>query len=369
MKIITILGARPQFIKAAPVSKAISLVNREISDSKKRIKEIIVHTGQHYDQNMSKVFFEEMELPEPDYFFNINQISHGAMTGRMLEKIEEVMIREKPEITVVYGDTNSTIAGALASVKLHVPVAHIEAGLRSHNRGMPEEINRVLTDHASEVLFCPTSKAVKNLQAEGIKKNIHLVGDVMYDSVLHFSSIARKKTTILSGLDIKKKEYALATIHREENTDNRQNLNSIFTGLEKISRDMIPVIIPLHPRTRKKLEHIQFTPEFLTMIEPVSYLDMLSLEENAKLILTDSGGIQKEAYWFKKPCITLREETEWIETVQDGWNRLVGSDSDRMVRAVEHIDQETKHSLHYGHGNAAEKIIKQIVKFVKTRKG
>jgi len=358
LKIITIIGVRPQFIKAAAVSLAIKKHNNFARSGSSNIEEIIIHTGQHYDRNMSDVFFVEMKIPKPDYFLDVHGLSHGAMTGQMLEKIEEVILKEKPDTVIVYGDTNTTLAGSLASTKLHFPVAHIEAGLRSFNRRMPEEINRVLTDHASDILFCPTQQSADNLKNEGINDNVHLVGDVMYDSILHFSKMASKRTDLLGEMRLSSKTYALATVHRAENTDNDNKLKSIFYALAKISQDSLPVVIPMHPRTKKKIESSKISLNGLKIINPVSYLDMLLLEKNAKVILTDSGGIQKEAYWFKVPCVTLRNETEWVETVEAGWNVLAGCDPSKIISVVEHIQTGKNHPYLYGNGKAAEKIIK-----------
>ena len=378
MKIATIVGARPQFIKAAVISRA-------ISQSNKLVTEVIVHTGQHYDRNMSDVFFEDMGIPRPDYFLDINGLSHGAMTGQMLEKVEEVLVEEKPDIVLVYGDTNTTLAGALAAAKLHIPVAHVEAGLRSFNRRMPEEINRVITDHIANILFCPTQQAVENLKDEGIgiesssarklvssssnqtsslramsyalPPKVALVGDVMYDSVLFNLKIAEKKSKIVEKLDLKPEAYALATVHRAENTDDSHRLQAIFEALEKISAEGPRVVLPLHPRTRIFFDALRFSDTKIKIIEPVSYLDMLQLEQQAQLILTDSGGVQKEAYWMKVPCITLRDETEWIETVEAGWNILAGADRDKIFESA-HADRSP--SLQYpayGDGKAGEKIV------------
>ncbi|MBE9504353.1 MAG: UDP-N-acetylglucosamine 2-epimerase (non-hydrolyzing), partial [Proteobacteria bacterium] len=331
MKIVTIIGARPQFIKAAPVSRAIAEHNKLVIGQ--LITEVIVHTGQHYDRNMSDVFFEEMHIPKPNYLLDIHGLSHGAMTGQMLEKIEEVLMNEKPDMVLVYGDTNTTLASALAAAKLHIPVAHVEAGLRSFNRRMPEETNRVLTDHVSTILFCPTKQATENLKAEGIvdsntehelsamscklPQKVALVGDVMLDAALYHKQYAKKPRFDLP------EEFILATIHRAENTDNAERLKSIFRAFEKICQE-IPIILPLHPRTRKEIDAHDFlftnndsqfthnTSRFM-LIDPVSYLEMIYLLERCSLVMTDSGGLQKEAFFFQKPCVTLRDETEWVE--------------------------------------------------------
>ena len=383
MKIVTIVGARPQFIKAAAVHRAIRRYRQKCfslkgSRSKKRLQEIWVHTGQHYDTLMDKVFFEELELPKPGYHLGVGSGSHAKQTGLMLERIESVLEKEKPETVIVYGDTNSTLAGALAAAKLHIPVAHVEAGLRSYNRIMPEEVNRLLVDHLSTFLFCPTAQAVRNLSKEGIKENkakiIRNVGDVMYDSILHYSKVAEKKSSILKDLDLyfttpnselRTQNYYLATLHRAENTDNTKRLRTILKALDEIGKDT-SVIFPLHPRTRKRMEaHFNFF-EFvhIKFIDPVSYLDMLQLEKNAKAILTDSGGVQKEAYWLKIPCLTLREETEWVETVKCGWNQLVGTESKRIVRGIKDLENRRffkRRKETFGEGRASEKIIQILI--------
>ena len=343
------VGARPQFIKAAPVSKALRKAGHQ---------EILVHTGQHYDYGMSKVFFEELSISEPDVNLGVGSGAHGWQTGQMLIRIEEVLMEEKPDWVLVYGDTNSTLAGAIASVKLQIPLAHVEAGLRSFNREMPEEHNRLLTDHCSDLLFCPTQTAVANLDKEGITHGVNLVGDTMYDAVLLFSEIAREKSTILDDLGLKSKEYLLATVHRPYNTDIPENLENILSAFIEINE---PIIFPVHPRTRKILN--TFFPSLLTphsslkMIPPVGYLDMLMLEQNAKAILTDSGGMQKEAYWFEVTCVTFRDETEWVETVEAGWNVVVGADTGKIVEAVRCLKSDNPRPKLYGDGHAAEKML------------
>jgi UDP-GlcNAc3NAcA epimerase len=381
MKLITIVGARPQFIKAAAVSRAIQAFNKK----RKRIREILVHTGQHYDYMMDKVFFEELELPKSDYHLGVGSGSHARQTGIMLEKIEAVLQKEKPEVVMVYGDTNSTLSGALVAAKLNIPVAHVEAGLRSYNRTMPEEINRLLTDHLSTFLFCPTDQAVRNLLKEGIKdgrtRKVKNVGDVMYDSILYYSKIAEKKSAILHGLNLvnpqsvppgrDNSQYYLVTLHRAENTDDPRRLKSILRALNEIGKNT-PTVLPLHPRTKKMMKvHHLFPFKSIKFIEPVSYLDMLKLEKNAKAILTDSGGVQKEAYWLKVPCFTLREETEWVETVKSGWNVLVGTRMKRIVKEVSHqegrrsktrlFERYPKEKEIFGDGNASQKIVKILM--------
>lgn len=350
MKIATILGARPQFIKAAPVNKALYA---------KGYKELIIHTGQHYDDDMSAVFFRDLELPAPDYNLGVGSGSHGQQTGQMLIRIEEVLLAEKPDCALVYGDTNSTLAGALVACKLKIPLAHVEAGLRSFNRQMPEEHNRVLTDHCSDLLFCPTQTAVNNLAREGIIKGVHLVGDTMYDAVLQFSEIARRRSTILQDLGLKPKSYLLATVHRPYNTDVSENLSNILTAFLEIRE---PIIFPIHPRTRQRMAEFGFEnskseTRNVQFIDPVGYLDMLTLEENAKLILTDSGGMQKEAYFLGVPCITMRSETEWLETVEAGWNMVVGADREKIINAFRCFKLDNLRPAFYGDGRAAEKII------------
>ncbi len=358
MKIVTILGARPQFIKAAPVSKALKQAGYQ---------EFLLHTGQHYDYNMSQVFFDELQLPQPNINLGIGSGPHGEQTARMLTGIEQVLIQEKPGWVLVYGDTNSTLAGALAAVKLHLPLAHVEAGLRSFNRQMPEEHNRVLTDHCSDLLLCPTQTAVDNLAREGLPAGqtgvqVALVGDSMYDAVLQFARIGNQRSSIFRDLGVIQGEYLLATIHRQENTDKVLRLAGILEGLHS---SKLPVIFPVHPRTRARLGETglleRLTGANLRLIEPLGYLDMLVLEQNARKILTNSGGMQKEAFFFSVPCITLRDETEWIETVQSGWNILVGADGAKIEAA---LNAPLKGGITspqlFGDGHAAEKIVSQL---------
>ena len=347
MKILTVVGARPQFIKAAPVSKALRAAGHV---------EHLVHTGQHYDQAMSQVFFDELDIPQPDVNLGIGSASHGKQTGEMLMRLEQVIQEQNPDRALVYGDTNSTLAGALAAIKLHVPVAHVEAGLRSFNREMPEEHNRVLTDHCSALLFCPTQTAVDNLAREGVKQGVHLVGDTMYDAVLQFAEIARERSTILQDLGLKGESYLLATVHRPYNTDVPENLSNILAAFAEIGET---IVFSVHPRTRKKIAELgelkKLAPN-IKMITPVGYLDMLLLEQNARLILTDSGGMQKEAYFFAVPCVTLRPETEWIETVEEGWNVLAGADRKSIMAAVNR-DWMHGHAVSiFGDGRAADYI-------------
>ncbi|MGC9019425.1 MAG: non-hydrolyzing UDP-N-acetylglucosamine 2-epimerase [Candidatus Bipolaricaulaceae bacterium] len=359
MKVVDIVGARPQFIKLAPILQAIEHHNLEHPESP--IHEVLVHTGQHYDYEMSQVFFDELGLKAPDYHLGVGSGTHGYQTGEMLKRVEEVLLKEKPDLVMVYGDTNTTLAGALAAAKLHIPVAHVEAGLRSFNRRMPEEINRVLTDHVSDLLFCPTQTAVENLRREGITEGVHRVGDVMYDAALLYLDLAERKSRILERLDLAPRSYALATVHRAENTDDLERLRAIFEGLGRIGREGLPVILPLHPRTRKQVEALGLRSHAVRMLEPVSYLDMLVLEKNARVILTDSGGVQKEAFFFRVPCVTLREETEWVETVEAGWNTLVGCDPGRIVRAALEARPGVDSTWPYGDGRAAKRIVEFLV--------
>lgn len=368
MKILTIVGARPQFIKAAPVSKAIRKAGHN---------EVLVHTGQHYDYGMSEIFFKEMGIPEPDINLGIGSGTHGYQTGQILIKLEEVLIAEKPDWVLVYGDTNSTLAGALAAAKLHIPIAHIESGLRSYNREMPEEHNRIVADHCADILFCPTETAVNNLKKEGftnianngklIKSSDSLspnpyplplvvnVGDTMLDAVYQFSEIAEKTSSILSELKLKPKNYLLATVHRPYNTDAPENLESILKAFSDIDET---IIFPAHPRTQKYLNNLKNKPDNskLKIIDPVGYLDMLILEKNARVILTDSGGMQKEACFFGVPCVTLRPETEWIETVESGWNQVAGAYTELIKEAVKKAHHGKDIADIFGSGNASELI-------------
>ncbi len=365
MKIMTIVGARPQFIKAAVISRAIIEFNKNTSGQ--TIKELIVHTGQHYDYNMSKAFFDELDIPEPHYNLHIGGGSHGEQTGKMIEKIESVLLDNKPDWLLVYGDTNSTLAGALAASKLHIPIAHIEAGLRSFNKKMPEEINRILTDHVSTKLFCPTQTAVSNLHAENITKGIELVGDVMYDCALYYSDkVKPEMNRIISNFRLKEKSYYLATLHRPVNTDNMDRLQSILHAFDEIASPEYPVFLPLHPRTKLKIKKFALSNSpYVFIAEPVSYLQMVALEKNAKIILTDSGGMQKEAYFHRVPCLTLREETEWIETVENGWNTLVGSDTVAILSAVNKLESADRalpyNDSLYGTGESAVRILEKII--------
>ncbi len=353
MKIVTIIGARPQFIKAAVLSRVFA--------GQSDVEEIIVHTGQHFDANMSDIFFEEMHIPRPHYNLDINGLGHGAMTGQMLEKIERVLIDEKPDWVLVYGDTNSTIAGALAAKKLHIKLAHVEAGLRSFNMAMPEEINRILTDRISDILFCPTQQAVDNLEKEGyanIDTDIVRCGDVMQDAATFYSDKCKKPEFTLP------EKFVLCTTHRAENTDDELRLRSIFASLEKISEECT-VVLPLHPRTKGKLKNINYDFETskICFIEPVGYLEMVYLLKNCELVMTDSGGLQKEAYFFEKYCITMRDETEWVELVDNGFNVLVGADESRIVAAYNKYINASRQGFEkrlYGNADAGEKILERL---------
>ena len=353
MKIITIVGARPQFIKAAVVSRLFA--------NEEKIHEVIIHTGQHFDVNMSDVFFEEMSIPKPHKNLNINGLGHGAMTGQMLEKIEDILIKEKPDWVLVYGDTNSTLAGALAAKKLRIKVAHVEAGLRSFNMDMPEEINRILTDRISDLLFCPTDKAINNLKSEGYEKHdcrIVRCGDVMLDAALFYADKARKPDYFIP------ERFILCTVHRAENTNDSKRLENIFKALETIS-ERCTIVLPLHPRTKAKLTagRYNFENAKIFFIPPIGYLEMVWLLKNCELVMTDSGGLQKEAYFFEKYCITLRDETEWVELVENGFNLLAGSDKKKIEDFVQLFLYKEKSGFGinlYGDGNAGAKILKEL---------
>lgn len=342
MKVVSIVGARPQFIKAAVVSQTL----------RKRHSEILIHTGQHYDHQMSQVFFEELNLPRPDVNLEVGSGSHGWQTGHMLIGIEQILITEKPDWVLVYGDTNSTLAGTLAAVKLGIKVAHVEAGLRSFNRAMPEELNRVATDHLSDLLFCPSQTAIDNLGAEGITKGAYLVGDVMADVLNLVKQRLQPRPDILTQLGVDEGAYLLATMHRPENTDNPTRLHNILTAFNTLPE---PLIFPVHPRTRKVIEAQDYSlATHIRLIEPVGYLDMIRLAQSARMILTDSGGLQKEAYWLGIPCITMRDETEWVETVEVGWNVVVGADPAQIVQAVHTFTPPETRPMLYGAGQAAQ---------------
>lgn len=376
-KIITIIGARPQIIKASALSRAIKNHYNAV------LTEIIVHTGQHYDENMSRLFFDELSIPQPAYNLNVGSGSHGLQTARMLEGLEEIFLKEKPDAVVVYGDTNSTIAGALAAVKIHIPVVHIEAGLRSFNKAMPEEINRIACDHMSTLLFTPTQSGIENLINEGFdltdlsaisvdRPAVYHCGDIMYDNSLHFSAVSDEKSTILAELGISKNEFILCTIHRDGNTDIKENLTAIFEGLLTIQDESgLAIVLPLHPRTKFKLkenlelavyERVLANPH-IKIIEPVGFLDVIALEKNATMIVTDSGGLQKEAFFFQKPCIILRPQTEWVEIVENGNALLVGASKSKIEEAYRLLSTKNDYTYpsFYGDGAAAEFICDKII--------
>ena len=359
IKIVTVIGARPQFVKAAVVSCSIR------SGWSSLLQETIVHTGQHYDENMSQVFFNQLDMPSPTHNLGISGGGHGAMTGRMLEEIEKVLLVERPDWVLVYGDTNSTLAATLAAKKISIKIAHVEAGLRSSNMNMPEEINRIVVDRLSDLLFCPTDIAMANLEKEGISHGVFCVGDVMLDAALHFRDKAEKQSSILGDLDVEAGGYVLATCHRAENTDSPTRLRGIVTAFAEIAEN-IPLILPLHPRTRGALEKYRMGNLLgnIQAVEPLSCLDMVTVEQSARVILTDSGGIQKEACFYGVPCLTLRDETEWLETVELGWNRIVGSAKEDIISAYKDVTVPNSGIPKvYGSGNATEKILQTMVDY------
>jgi UDP-GlcNAc3NAcA epimerase len=360
-KILTIIGARPQFIKAAPIAKAFK--------NSHYLVEILVHTGQHYDSAMSEIFFSELEIPAPKYNLEVGSATHAIQTAEIMKRLEEVMLKEKPDLVLIYGDTNSTLAGALTAAKLHIPIAHIEAGLRSFNRKMPEEINRIVTDVLSSIHFTPTQTAADNLRREGIASNVYNCGDVMYDAALQAAEKARKQSSIMQRLFLNPKRFILATIHRAENTDDQHRLTSIFSAFNQIA-STIPIVLPLHPRTKKflGLYSLEESARNLLIIDPIGYLDMVSLENNAQLIITDSGGVQKEAYFYHVPCVTLRDETEWVETIAAGWNQLADvSAVANIVNAAQTMltDKIVRNEIaEYGVGMAAKQIVAALEKYL-----
>ncbi len=359
MKIVTVIGARPQFIKTAAVSRVIA--------ANPMIQEIIVHTGQHFDANMSEIFFQEMEIPKPKYQLGISGKSHGTMTGEMLAGVEDICLKEKPDVLMVYGDTNSTLAGALAAAKLHIPVAHVEAGLRSFNMAMPEEINRILTDRISKFLFCPTETAINNLKKEGYEHfacEMLQNGDVMYDAAMYYSRTSEAKSRIVSAMNLNK--FVLCTVHRAENTDSIERLSSIFAALREVS-SKYTVLLPLHPRTRQFIERYGLDTTGLKMIDPVGYFDMIELLKNTSFVITDSGGLQKEAYFFNKPCITMRDETEWTELVDVGHNIIAGTSEAGILAAYARVQNSQGNWPRglYGQGDASSKIVSHLLKALK----
>lgn len=349
MKILTVVGARPQFIKAAPFSRALRANHREV----------LVHTGQHYDRAMSQQFFDQMGIPQPDYNLEVGSGGHGWQTGRMLLGLEPVMLKEKPDAVVVFGDTNSTLAGALAAAKLHIPVAHVEAGMRSFNRLMPEELNRVTADHLADINFCSTRTAVDNLKREGLSKSARLVGDIMVDSLCHFLPSDRQRRKILAEYGLEPRSYLLATIHRAENTDDRSRLDGIISALADSAR---PVVFPVHPRTLSRMRSFGLLKRLrlaknVRLLPPLGYIDSLALQSQALAVVTDSGGVQKEAYILGTPCITVRDETEWVETVASGWNRLAGADPRRITSCLRAIGKPASHPKFYGDGRASNRMV------------
>ncbi|MFA5295994.1 MAG: UDP-N-acetylglucosamine 2-epimerase (non-hydrolyzing) [Methanoregulaceae archaeon] len=353
MKIVSIVGARPQFVKCAPLSREL----------RKKHTEVLIHTGQHYDPDMSDVFFSELGIPEPDYHLGVGSGPHGKQTGEILFRVEEVLLGEEPDLVVVYGDTNSTLGGALAAAKIHIPVAHVEAGLRSFDRTMPEEINRVVTDHLSDLLFCPTMTAVENLEREGITRGVHLAGDVMVDALVYNRQLAMEQSTILDRLGLTPGSYLVMTVHRPSNTDSREHLQAILRAVDRSGKT---VVFPVHPRTDRYLQEYglrEGMPGQVICTEPLGYLDMLRLMADAGKILTDSGGVQKESYILTVPCITLRENTEWVETVEDGWNVLTGADEEKILAAIRNFSPSGPQREAFGPPGACERIAAVIAGF------
>lgn len=361
MKICTIIGARPQFVKAAAISAKIAELGSTID-----IEEVIIHTGQHYDPEMSEIFFNELKIPVEKYNLSVGSGSHGSQTGKMIEGIEEILMKEEPDWVLIYGDTNSTLAGALAAVKLHIPVAHVESGMRSFNRKMPEEINRIVADHICLLNLCSTSTAVANLQAEGLENTAIITGDVMYDCAVKFAKIAESHCNPLKKFNLSPGNYILMTCHRAENTDYQERMSQIVNAVNDIAEDT-PVLYPIHPRTKKKLDQFGLSlSSQVQVVEPVGYFDMLILEKNASLILTDSGGVQKEAFFYNVPCVTMRDETEWVETVDLGFNIIAGADKKTITKAVKKLlanPLKPAEKSPYGDADAAEKIINAMINY------
>ncbi|MCI4671322.1 MAG: UDP-N-acetylglucosamine 2-epimerase (non-hydrolyzing) [Bacteroidia bacterium] len=376
IKLMSLVGARPQFIKLAPLVKAIEVFNEGSSST--QVDHYIIHTGQHYDHGMSDIFFDELEIPHPDINLGVGSGPHGVQTGKMLEGIEKILMDEKPDMLVIFGDTNSTIAGALAAAKLHIPIAHIEAGLRSFNRKMPEEVNRIMSDHVSDLLLAPTPTAIANLKNEGLESRTISSGDIMYDTVMLNSKLAEKKSTILEKLNLEKGSYAIATCHRAENTNDPQRLTHIMNSFNKIATEHLPVVFPMHPRTKHILPNVLpdwKAAENLIILEPLGYLDMVQLIGGAKMALTDSGGLQKEAFFLECPCVTMRDETEWTETVEAGGNIITGADPEKIMNAVQHWEKMTaqghtfteKLQETFGEGKSADITIIEIIKFLESK--
>jgi UDP-GlcNAc3NAcA epimerase len=357
MKVLTVVGARPQFVKASAISK---VMRENYSD---KLNEVIVHTGQHFDNDMSGVFFQDLEIAEPKYNLGISGGSHGRMTGQMLESIENCLMHEWPSKVLVYGDTNSTLAAALASAKLQIPLVHVESGLRSFNNKMPEEINRIVTDRLSQTLLCPSEQSVRNLAKDGIVDGVHMVGDVMFDVAKNYKGVANIKSRILERLNLRPQSYILVTCHRAENTDDQKRLSSIVEAVSRLAQNTT-VVFPIHPRTKKQIACFDLMNKLNSVLltPPLPFLDMIQLEQFAKVILTDSGGVQKEAYFYEVPCVTMRDETEWIETVASGWNNVVGADADGIVAACRAEKPKNAPPAAYGDGTAAKKCVELILK-------
>jgi len=361
MRIISIVGARPQFVKAAVIWHAAAKCGS-------RVRHQIIHTGQHYDEDMSEVFFRELDIPAPDYNLNVGSGGHGVQTGEMMKRLEPVLKENRPDWVILYGDTNSTAAGALVASKLHLPLAHVEAGLRSYNRAIPEELNRIVADHLSDLLFCPTPLAVNNLRKEGLEQRALLTGDVMYDAAIQYRQKAERRGGVLADR-WQPGKFALATVHRPSNTDNPERLRHLLTILDEVAQEICPVVVPLHPRTRKALSGLDWKPKALAIIPPISYLEILLLEGRARFILTDSGGLQKEAYFARVPCITFREETEWGETLEQGCNVLAGCDRERIKHAASRAGSAGPWTAVYGDGDAGGKCLRALFEAAGRRNG
>jgi UDP-GlcNAc3NAcA epimerase len=351
MLAVSVVGARPQFVKLAAMCRALA--------SRAGVRHHIVHTGQHYDAAMSDVFFRDLDIPEPHHNLGVGSGSHGEQTAEMLKGLDRVLIELRPDWVILYGDTNSTLAGALSASKLHLRTAHVEAGLRSFNRRMPEEINRIVADQLSDLLLCPTETAMANLKQEGILQRAVLTGDLMYDAALYYAAKAESQNVLADSRWLSE-PFALATVHRAENTDDPDLLRAIMSGLDRVSAELLPVVLPVHPRTRKALATAGCTPRHVQLVEPMNYLEMITMERHARLVLTDSGGVQKEAYFMHTPCVTIREETEWVETLENGCNVLVGGDPDRMFEAARNAPAAGPWALHYGSGDAGARMVEAL---------